>query len=194
MAKTCVPRTGAETTMNQDTTTLICLFHHRDHAQAAMADLLNQDIPEANVTLIGPGSSISSNRSSLTELNVPERDVDRLLRGLEEGGALLTVSAISDHVDNVESIFQKHSAGKIDEAVVDDDMSAAALPLAGGGAFAIDQDESAIGQRSLSADGVRVYGRVVEIPVEGFVTLVEEPAEDEIEDVPASTVTRDRPF
>ena len=114
--------------MNEDLTTLICLFHHQDQAQAALEDILKAGIPQANVTVIGPGSTIDANRASLTAVNVPERDIDRLLDGVKDGGAVLTVSSISDMVEKVESIFKNHRAGKIDEADVDDDMSAAALP------------------------------------------------------------------
>ena len=162
--------------MNQDITSLICLFHHRDHAQAALQDLLNEGIPESNINLIGPGSNISANQSSLAELNVPERDVDHLLKGLESGGALLAVSAISDHVDAVESIFRKHSAGKIDETVVEDDMSGAALPLtaSASGAVPIVEEELQVGKRTVDAGGVRVYRKVVEIPVEESVNLRDE--------------------
>lgn len=112
-----------------DLTTLICLFHHPAHAQAALEDILEDGIPEPNITLIGlAGSQITASRSTLLELNVPEADTQRLLDGIASGGAVLTVSAISSRADQVEAIFAAHSAGKIDEAVVADDMSAEALP------------------------------------------------------------------
>lgn len=117
--------------MTQDLSTLICLFHHQDQAQAALEDILKIGIPEANVTLIGgKGSQISASKSTLTELNVPQNDVQHLLDGIQDGGAVLAVSAISDHADKVEAIFADHKAGKIDEATVADDLSAQALPLA----------------------------------------------------------------
>ena len=114
--------------MTQDLTTLICLFHHKDQAQAALEEILQAGIPEANVTLIGAaGSNISATRSTLAELNVPEKDIDHLLQGMGTEGAILSVSAISDLADKVESIFSAHQADKIDEAVVADDMSDRAL-------------------------------------------------------------------
>ena len=172
--------------MTDDLTTLICLFHHYDQAQAALEDILEAGIPESNVTLIGgSGSSISANGSSLAELNVPEKDRQHLLDGIEAGGVVLSVAAISDHADKVESIFKAHKAGKIDEAVVDDDLSGAAplaagIPLAaaafttGQTVIPITEEELVVGKRNVDAGGVRVYRRIVEIPVEESVTLREE--------------------
>ncbi len=117
--------------MTKDLSTLICLFHHQDQAQAALEDVLKLGIPEANVTMIGgPGSQISASKSTLTELNVPEKDVQHLLDGIGDGGAVLAVSAISEHAEQVEAIFEKHKAGKIDEATIADDMSDRAVPFA----------------------------------------------------------------
>ncbi len=172
--------------MTKDLTTLICLFHHPDQAQAALEDVLEAGIPEANVTLVGgPGSSITASRSSLMELNVPEKDLNHLLDGLKDGGMVLSVSAISEHADKVESIFGKHKAAKIDETLVDDDMSAAALPVAAAAlpvateteadrTIPIVEEELLVGKREVDAGGVRVYRRVVEIPVDAAITLREE--------------------
>ena len=99
--------------MNQDLTTLICLFHHSDQAHAALQDILKADVPEANVTLIGgDGSNIAASRTTLTELNVPDHDLKHLLEGLEDGGIVLTVSAISNHVEAVEEIFRPAQSRK----------------------------------------------------------------------------------
>lgn len=166
--------------MTDDLTTLICLFHHHDQAQAALEDILEAGVPEPNVTLVGgAGSNITASRSSLAELNVPEKDLQHLLDGIQAGGVVLSVAAISDHAGKVESIFHAHKAGKIDEAVIDDDMSGAAgLPLAasatGDTVIPIAAEELVVGKRSVDAGGVRVYRRIVEIPVEESVTLREE--------------------
>ena len=109
--------------MEQDLTTLICLFHSKDRANDALQDLLKAGIPEANITLIGDGSTIATNGFSLQDLNVPDRDRGHLLDGIRAGGAVLTVSAISTMADKGDEIFKAHSAEKIDEAVIDDDMS-----------------------------------------------------------------------
>ena len=165
--------------MNQDLNTLICLFHSRHHAADALENILKSGVPEANVTTIGlDGSNIAASRSTLQELNVPEKDIQHLLDGITGGGAVLSVAALSDHVDKVESIFHNY-ATKIDEADVNDDMSAQAVPLAGAaatGATAIPivEEEMSVGKRTVDAGGVKIYRRVVEIPVEESVTLRDE--------------------
>ena len=166
--------------MTPDLHTLICLFHHQDQAQAALEDILKAGIPEANTSILGMGgSSIQASHDSLAELNVPERDIKRLLDGLTAGGAVLSVQALSEHADKVESIFEAHAA-KIDEVNIDDDMSAAALPVAAVPAaessIPIVEEALNVGKRTVDAGGVRVYRRVVEIPVEERVTLREEHA------------------
>ena len=164
--------------MTQDLNTLICLFHHQDQAQAALEDVLKAGIPEANTSIIGTqGSSVEASRSSLGELNVPERDIQRLLDGITSGGAVLSVQALSEHADKVESIFEAHAA-KIDEVTLDDDMSGQAVPLAAAAATSIPiiEEELNVGKRTVDAGGVRVYRRIVEIPVEEQVTLHEEHA------------------
>ena len=109
---------------SQDLTTLICLFHSRAHAHAALEDLLKAGIPEPNITLIdNDGSQIAANGFSLEDLNVPAKDRGHLLDGIQAGGAVLTVSSLSSMADKVDEIFKNHSASKIDEDVVDDDMS-----------------------------------------------------------------------
>ncbi len=165
--------------MTDDLTTLICLFHHKDQAQAALEDILEAGIPESNVTLVGDaGSNITASQSSLQELNVPQKDIQHLLEGIQAGGVVLSVAAIHDHADKVESIFKTHKAGKIDEALIDDDMSGAGLPLAAAAAgetvIPIAEEELVVGKRTVDAGGVRVYRRVVEIPVEQSVNLREE--------------------
>ncbi len=172
--------------MTQDLNTLICLFHHRGQAQAALEEILKAGIPESNTSILGlDGSSIEASRSSLAELNVPERDIQHLLDGLTAGGAVLSVQALSEHADKVESIFAAH-ASKIDEVDVNDDMSAAALPVAaavlpvaaatGATAIPIVEEELNVGKRTVDAGGVRVYRRIVDIPVQEQVTLREEHA------------------
>ena len=129
--------------MTQDLTTLICLFHSRPHAHAALQDLLKAGIPEPNITLIdNDGSAIATDGFSLEDLNVPAKDRAHLLDGIHAGGAVLTVSAISSMADKVDEIFKAHSASKIDEAVVDDDMSGVNPLAEGAGATTMTHGDS----------------------------------------------------
>lgn len=173
--------------MNQDLTTLICLYHSKDHAQIAMEKVLAAGVPEANITVVGlDGSSIASSRSTLAELNVPEKDIEHLLEGISDGGAVLSVAALSDHVEAVEEIFHKY-ASKIDETEVEDDMSASALPAAveadalpvpfeadNASVIPIVEEEMEVGKRTVDAGGVRVFRKIVSIPVEESIQLREE--------------------
>lgn len=181
--------------MTDDLTTLVCLFHHQDQAQAAVRDLHETGIPQSSISLIGDSQSSSSSASSsgsrstesaLEELGIPSRDLAHLLAGVNHGGVIVAISAIADHVSKVESIFASHKATKIDEAVINDhgsDRALEAAPLAaaasipttsGETVIPVVEEEMVVGKRAVSAGGVRVYRRVVEIPVEESVTLREE--------------------
>ncbi len=177
--------------MTEDLTTLVCLFHHQDQAQAAVRDLHETGIPQSSISLIGgsqsdstgsttsTGSSISA-ESSLENLGIPRRDLAHLLEGVNHGGVIVAISAIADHVSKVEAIFASHKATKIDEAVVDNraaeaaPLAAAAIPATGQSVIPVVEEEMVVGKREVSAGGVRVYRRVVEIPVEESVSLREE--------------------
>ena len=171
-----------------DLTTLVCLFHHQDQAQAAIRDLLQAGIPQSSISLTGSqpsqGSSQGSEFSnrSLETLGVPARDLQHLTDGVRDGGLVVAVSAISDQVDKVEDIFEAHQAHKIDEASAGkaDTVAplAAAPPIAasatGEAAIPVVEEQLVVGKRTVDQGGVRVYRRVVEIPVEESVQLREE--------------------
>ncbi len=159
--------------MSNELTTLICLFHHQSQSQAALEDILKAGVPESSVTTLGGAGSAT--RESLASYNVPTKDIDHLLDGIEKGGSVLVVSAIADHQDKVEDIFEAHKAEKIDETLLD---AQAAEPLAtaaaGDTVIPIAVEELSVGKRDVDSGGVRVYRRVVEIPVEESVTLRDE--------------------
>ena len=165
-----------------DFTTLVCLFHHKDRAQAAIQDLNQAGVPQSAITLIGgldaPVDALE--KSELASLGMPNKDYDHLKDGIRNGGLVVAVSAPGTHADRIEDIFEKHSAGKIDEAVkTNRDPAPAAAPLAatsmtGETAIPIVKEEMVVGKRTVDQGGVRVYRRVVEIPVEESVNLREE--------------------
>ena len=99
-----------------DTTTLVCLFHHEDVAQAALKDLMDAGIPADSVSMIdNDGPREENSGATLEQLGVPARDQQHLLDGVGDGGVIVAVSAMTAHQDTVEGIFKKHSATKIDE-------------------------------------------------------------------------------
>ena len=170
-----------------DTTTLVCLFRHQDHARDAIHDLQQAGIPETSVSLIGgPGSPADSlDKSELASLGMPDKDYDHLKQGIRAGGVVLAVLAPRQTSKTVEDIFEKQSARKIDESEKTERKAAAvAAPIAAVPVMAqavdeqtaipVIEEELVVGKRAVDMGGVRVYRRVVEIPVEESVTLREE--------------------
>ena len=162
-----------------DTTTLVCLFHHQDQAEAALKDLLGAGVPQASISVIGDSDAETRNTSALEALGVPSRDLGHLRDGLAGGGSIVAVSAVSGQVDTVERIFGKHQASKIDETDTRD-QEVAPLAVAAGTeqvgerAIPIVEEQLEVGKRTVDQGGVRVFRRVVEIPAEETVSLREE--------------------
>ena len=167
----------------KDLTTLVCLFHTQDTAQAAVNDLRNAGVAQSGITLIGgpnaPADALE--KSELASLGMPDKDYDHLKDGVRDGGIVVAVTTEGSNSDAVEDIFAKHSAKKIDQAqrVEDAGYAAAALPLAGETlqgetAIPVVAEELVVGKRDVDQGGVRVFRRVVEIPVEQSVNLREE--------------------
>lgn len=172
--------------LDDDLTTLVCLFHHRDRAQSAMDDLNQAGVPQSAITLIGGENAAvdALDKSELASLGMPDKDYDHLKNGLRDGGLVLAVSAPAKHAETIEDIFEKHSAGKIDEVdkaerndFVDAVPDAASLParsLEAETAIPVVEEELVVGKRAVDQGGVRVYRRVIDIPVNQSVTLREE--------------------
>lgn len=164
--------------MSTSTTTLLCLFHHADRAATTLKDLVQAGIPRESITTIAAKDRNNSMLPSLETMGVPASDIQHLREGLEAGGTLITVSVLAQHVGTVEKIFNENEAGKIDD-VAAAPTEAAAAPLSesisqGMKAVPIVEEELEVGKRTVDQGGVRVYRRVVEIPVERSVNLREE--------------------
>lgn len=163
----------------QDLITLVCLFHDADRARSAAADLHAAGVPDRSVSLIGSdGSGLDAlEKSDLASLGMPDRDYDHLKEGVRDGGIVLAVASAAEDAGRIESIFQKHSAEKIDETERVERNAAAPASLAdvpAEGAIPIVEESLAVGKRTVDKGGVRLYRRVVEIPVETAVDLREE--------------------
>lgn len=191
--------------LQKDLTTLVCLFHGQGNAQAAMKDLLTSGISQSAITLIGgPGAPADAlEKSELASLGMPDKDYDHLKDGIRDGGLVVAVTAQEESADTVENIFRRHSATKIDEAnkTNRESMAAAALPLAaaprvaeGQTAIPVIEEELVIGKRAVDQGGVRVYRRIIEIPVEESVTLHEEHVTMERRPVDRPVTDRDGAF
>ncbi|WP_263385765.1 YsnF/AvaK domain-containing protein [Granulicella arctica] len=161
--------------LNEDLTTLLCLFHHSNQADAALTDLLKAGVPQGSISRIDNHGSEEIAASSLKELGIPARDEQHLLEGLRNGGIIVAVKAVTSHVSAVEHVFGDHKAGKIDEAVVDNTLATrTAVAATGETAIPIVDEELVVGKRTVDQGGVRVYRRVIDIPVEKSVNLREE--------------------
>ena len=160
---------------NTGTTTLVCLFHQDSHAQAALDDLHRAGVDRSSITTISGKTEANSIFSTLDTMGVPQRDLKHLQEGVADGGTLIAVAAISDHVKVVERIFGDHRATKIDEAVRDVEPTPLAAPASTeSDVIPILDEELQVGKRTVDQGGVRVYRRVVEMPVEASIDLREE--------------------
>ncbi len=161
-----------------DLTTLVCLFHHRNLAEAVLKDLLESGVSQPSISVFDKSDSQSGGQSALLALGIPARDQQHLEEGLENGGVIVAVSTESALVSKVETIFAEHSATKIDEIEPTREAAplaaAAVAPVAAGTVIPIVDEQLAVGKRTVDAGGVRVYRKVVEIPVEESVNLREE--------------------
>ena len=159
-------------------TTLVCLFHHRSLAEAALKDLLKAGVSEPSISVFDKSDPNGNDQNELLALGVPARDQKHLEEGLQRGGVIVSVSAEATLVSKVERIFGDHSATKIDEAAIENTsaapLAAATSVAAEGTTIPIVEEELAVGKRTVDTGGVRVYRRVVEIPVEESVNLREE--------------------
>lgn len=161
--------------MTNETTSLLCLFHHEDHANAALRDLQQAGVPQdAIASIAGSGA-----RAQLSSYDMPERDQKLLEKSLVDGGVVLAVHATPQQVSLVEKIFSDHSAKFVDEfdrnnAPVEPIAAASSTAVATEGVIPVVEEELAVGKRTVDQGGVRVFRRVVEIPVSESVNLREE--------------------
>ena len=161
---------------NNGTTTLVCLFHQDSHAKSALEDLDRAGIDRSSITTVRGDANGSSVASTLEKVGVPQRDLKRLQDGVAKGGTVIAVSALTDHGSVVEQIFSDHQAKKIDEAASEAEAAPPAqrAEATGERAIPIVDEELQVGKRTVDQGGVRVYRRVVEMPVEESINLREE--------------------
>ena len=157
-------------------TTLVCLFHHGQQAQAALTDLRKAGVPDSATWLIGgDGASVDAlDKSDLASVGMPDHDYDHLKEGIRDGGVVVAVSATSDKVDAVESIFTRNKAEKIDDVAKTQAASLAAAKTTDENVIPVIEENLVVGKRTVDAGGVRLFRRVIEIPAEEAVTLREE--------------------
>ncbi len=161
-------------------TTLVCLFHHDNHAQQALKDLRNVGLPESAISVIGgDGATVDDlDKSELASLGMPDRDYDHLKHSIRNGDIVVAVSSIQSQVAEVERIFADHRAKKIDDVEAEYKEPVAAIAQTGlqtdEASIPVVEEDLVVGKRTVDQGGVRLYRRIVEIPVEESVQLREE--------------------
>ena len=169
-----------------DMTTFISLFHSADRAEEALNALEQAGFSRSAITSTWKseaGSSRGDYMSELTRIGVPERDQRHFEKSIEDGGVVLSLEAPEDRSDDIERIFHKYSADKVDETDVERGAIPAAPiatprlatePVAAGEVIPVAVEELAVGKREVDRGGVRVFQRTVEEPVSEAVNLHEE--------------------
>ncbi len=173
-------------------TTLVCLFHTAQYAEAAVQDLLEAGIDRSEIFVIGgpkhlgTASEGSEIGHDLGRFHLPKSDVDMLTDGLDNGGTLVAVEPSENAAGIVESIFQKHQATQVDEKTVGGSVVAPLVtPVAGQSnqnfasgetVIPVVEEELVMGKRQVETGRARVVTRVVEKPVQETITLREETA------------------
>ena len=169
-------------------TTFISLFHSADRAEAALNALEKAGFTRSAMTSTWKGGSAAEDSpysAELTRLGVPDRDLTHFEDVIERGGVAISLEAPEDRSDEIEAIFHRYSANKIDET----DLARApvvAAPIATprlateptlateGTVVPVVEEELAVGKREVERGGVRIFRRTVEEPVNESVNLHEE--------------------
>ncbi len=164
-----------------ESTTYISLFHSAEGAEEALNALEAAGFNRAAITSTWKGSEPAKDTdysSELTRIGVPERDMDHFKRGLADGGVVISLEAPESRSDEIERIFHRYSANKIDETDTNREPYAAPaserVRMAEGAAIPVVEEDLVVGKREVDRGGVRVFRRTVEEPVSESVNLHEE--------------------
>ncbi len=128
-------------------------------------------------TARGVGAKIGHFFSSLT--GGDDDAHSHYAKGVNSGGALLTVTTSDEEASEVASLLKQHGARDIDGGYQDEAESGTpvfggankAETLTGGTAIPIVEEELVVGKREVDRGGVRVYSHIVERPVSADVNL-----------------------
>ncbi len=182
--------------VQNELTTYIALFHHRDHAASAIRDLEKSGFTREALTVIGGGNGTGYSdangafgdgygygvQSGLAEIGVPEADRKHLQDGLAQGGTILVLKGAGERAAEIEKIFHEHATKKIDETTAERApyvapiaaAAAATTATADPSMISVVQEDLVVGKREVDRGGVRIFRRVVEEPVSESINLREE--------------------
>lgn len=169
-------------------TTFISLFHSAEGAEQALNALEKAGFSRSMITSTWKNDATSNPASyadELTHLGVPARDLRHFQEVIGGGGVAISLEAAADRSDDIEGIFHRYSATKIDEADVERGALASApvatprlaaepMMAAGTAVVPVVEEELVVGKRDVDRGGVRVFQRTVEKQVSESVNLHEE--------------------
>ena len=181
--------------VQNEMTTYIALFHHRDNAASAIRELEAAGFTRGMLTVIGGGNGSSYSDATgsfgegygygdpggLASIGVPREDRKHLQDGLVHGGVVLALEGAGESAEEIERIFSKHSTKKINETEAEcvapiTPVAAATVPdgHVNQVVIPVTQEELVVDKVEVDRGGVRLFRRVVEEPVSEAVNLRDE--------------------
>ena len=168
--------------------TVIGLYNDSDTAERVIDDLTNSGFSRSRVEMHRE-SDASGLHDELTDEGIPKDDADYYVKGLRDGGILVSVNAEDDKTDDAVEIMNRYAneGGYEDKRDFDDNIDrnqnsntdrdtnlSADTRTAGDDTIEVAEEELHIGKRQVQRGGVRVRSRVVEEEVSEDVTLRDE--------------------
>ena len=170
--------------------TVVGLFNSTAEAEQVKQTLISNGYETGKVSIVGRdgeaesegiGEKVSNFFRSLT--GGDEHAHNHYATGINQGGALLTVTTADEDATAVASLLRQHGARDIDGGSTSGAIEGTPLygaassntgNITGQTAIPIVEEELVVGKREVDRGGVRVYSHVVETPVSTDVTLRDE--------------------
>ena len=152
--------------------TVIGLYNDSSTAERVIEDLTNSGFSRSRVEMHRE-SDASGLHDELTDEGIPKDDADYYVKGLRDGGVLVSVNAEDDKTDDAVEIMNRYAneGGYEDKRELDTDRNTRST---GDDTIEVAEEELHIGKRRVERGGVRVRSRVVEEEVSEDVTLRDE--------------------
>jgi hypothetical protein len=96
-------------------TTLVCLFQSKDHADAAIKDIVDAGVLRESIITINKENE-SATGDTFENIGVRGKEAQHLRDCLKDDGTVLVVAATGVQADEVERIFHKHEAVKVEDS------------------------------------------------------------------------------
>ena len=143
----------------------------------------------------GIGAAAGGVIGALSKLGVPEEHAHYYAEGVRRGGTLITVRTEGDSATKcAERVLKTHGAVDIEERASQWKEQGWSGRLGEGEALPVTEEELAVGKRTVTKGGVRVYSTVAQKPVEETVALRSERATIERRPVNRPVTSADEAF